>query len=333
MFGRSKEGTWTPQVVVALAVTRDGLPVRSWVLPGNTTDVTTVKEVKKDLRGWNLSRAMFVADAGMNSEDNRSELARACGKYILACRMSSVSEIKKKVLTRRGPYTEIKDNLHCKEVVVGDGERRKRYILCHNPSEAERTRKHREIVVEELKQILDSHPKKNATAGWAAKLRASKRYGKYLSVSKNDTIRIDKTKIREAKKYDGKWVIETNDDTITMADAAFGYRSLMVIERCFRSLKKTQIQMTPMFHWLPHRIVSHVKICVLALLIERYAELQCKTSWHHISDSLDKLQASEFFSNKFRFYKRNEIPQETRNILKKLQINMPKQVLSVVKHS
>lgn len=333
MFGRSKEGTWTPQVVVALAVTRDGLPVRSWVLPGNTTDVATVKQVKKDLRGWNLSRAMFVADAGMNSEDNRSELARACGKYILACRMSSVSEIKKKVLTRRGPYTEIKANLHCKEVVVGDGERRRRYVLCYNPGEAERTRKHRERVVEDLTQILDSHPEKNATASWAAKLRASRRYGKYLSVSKNGAIRIDKAKIREAKKYDGKWVIETNDDTITLADAACGYRSLMVIERCFRSLKKAQIQMTPMYHWLPHRIVSHVKICVLALLIERYAELQCETSWHHIAETLGRLQASEFFSNKFRFYRRNEIPQQALNMLEKLKINVPKQVLSVVKHS
>ncbi len=48
MFGRSKEGTWTPQMVVALAVTRDGLPVRSWVLPGNTSDAATVKKVRDD---------------------------------------------------------------------------------------------------------------------------------------------------------------------------------------------------------------------------------------------------------------------------------------------
>jgi hypothetical protein len=50
-FGRAKEGNWGPQVVVALAVTREGLPVRSWVFPGNTTDVDTVAQVRKDLRG------------------------------------------------------------------------------------------------------------------------------------------------------------------------------------------------------------------------------------------------------------------------------------------
>jgi len=81
-FGHSKEGTLSTQVVVALAVTREGIPVRSQVLPGNTTDVNTVEQVRADLRGWNLGRAMFVADSGMNSQDNHTELSRACGKYI-----------------------------------------------------------------------------------------------------------------------------------------------------------------------------------------------------------------------------------------------------------
>jgi hypothetical protein len=53
-FGHAKEGMWAPQVVVALAVTSDGIPVRSWVLPCNTSDVATVKQVRDDLRGWRL---------------------------------------------------------------------------------------------------------------------------------------------------------------------------------------------------------------------------------------------------------------------------------------
>jgi hypothetical protein len=83
-FGHAKEGHWAPQVLVALAVTRDGIRARSWVLPGNTADVTTLAKVRADLRGWNLGRAMFVADAGMNSTDNRAELAKAYDKYLLA---------------------------------------------------------------------------------------------------------------------------------------------------------------------------------------------------------------------------------------------------------
>ena len=326
-FGHSKEGTWSTQVVVALAVTREGIPVRSWVLPGNTTDVNTVEKVRSDLRGWNLGRAMFVADSGMNSQDNRTELSRACGKYMLACRMANVAEIKRDVLPKKGRYTVFKDNLQAKEVIVGDGVRRKRYILCFNPKEAKRQRKHREEVVALLERELESHPKSEASAQWAIGLLASRRYKRYLRVTKSGLIRIDRGAIRQAAKYDGKWVLETNDDTISLEDAAMGYKGLMVIERCFRSLKRTQIKMTPMYHWLSRRIESHVKICVLALMIERIAERTCGQPWSKICRALKQLQVTKFFHLNNRVYLRNEISADTRNILKKLDIKPPKQLI------
>ena len=328
-FGHSKEGTWSPQVVVALAVTSDGIPVRSWVLPGNTADVATVDRVRADLRGWNLGRALFVADAGMNSETNRDELARACGKYLLACRMANVAEIDREVLSKRGRYNVIRDNLHAKEVIVGDGERRKRYILCYNPREAERQRHHREMIVKTLEAELESHRDHRATAQWAIELLASRRFKRYLRITKANQVRIDKAAIGQAAKYDGKWVIETNDDTIKLEDAASGYKGLMVIERCFRSLKRTQIKMMPMYHWASRRIEAHVKICVLALMIERVAELECGMPWHQIRRELNRLQITEFFDLNNRVLMRNEIPDTTSNILKKLNIKTPPQVLSI----
>jgi transposase len=328
-FGHSKEGTWTPQVVVALAVTREGIPVRSWVFPGNTADVSTVEQIRSDLRGWKLGRAIFVADSGMNSEDNRTELAKACGKYLLACRMASVAEIKREVLTKRGRYSVFADNLQAKEVIVGDGERRTRYILCYNPKEAERQKKHREAILEILKDELDSHKDLTATAQWAINLLASRRYKRYLSISKRGNIRLDMAKVNEAATYDGKWVIETNDDTISLEDATRGYKGLMIIERCFRSLKRTQIKMMPMYHWATRRIEAHVKICVLALMIERIAELNCNMPWHQISRALDELQVTEFFDLNNRVLMRNEMPTSTRNIFKLLKITPPKQVLDL----
>ena len=330
-FGHGKEGFWAPQVVVALAVTREGIPVRSWVLPGNTADVSTVEMVRSDLRGWSLGRAMFVADSGMNCQDNRTELARACGKYLLACRMANVTEIKREVLSKRGRYTVFKDNLHAKEVIVGDGERRKRYILCYNPKEAERQRKHRQMIVELLEDELARHKDRSATAQWAIELLASRRFKRYLRILKSGKVRIDRSAVREAEKYDGKWVIETNDDTISLEDAACGYKSLMVIERCFRSLKRTQIKMTPMYHWASRRIEAHVKICVLALLVERIAELACGTPWHRIRRALEKLQVTEFFDLNHRVLMRNELPDDTRNILKLLKITPPRQVVHLEK--
>ena len=60
-------------------MTCEGLPVRSRVFPGNTSDMATVAKVKADLKGWKLGRALFVGDGGLNSEENRHELAKACG--------------------------------------------------------------------------------------------------------------------------------------------------------------------------------------------------------------------------------------------------------------
>ncbi len=331
-WGKAKEGGWAVQVVVALAVTREGLPVRCWVFPGKTTDVKTIEQIRADLRGWKLGRALLVADAGMNSRENRAELGRACGKYLLATRLGGVAEIKQEVLSARGRFKVIQENLHAKEVIVGDGERRRRYILCYNPKEAERQQRHRAQRLAELEAELARHPDKNATAQWAIELLASGRYKRYLTTTAKGQIRIDRAAIRQAQRYDGKWVLETNDDTISLEDAASGYKGLLVIERCFRSLKQTQIKMTPMYHWLPNRIEAHVRICVLALLIERVAELACGQSWLRIRHALDDLQATEFHTPTQIFFRLNEVSPALRQLFQSLAIPLPKRVLAISGH-
>jgi transposase len=328
-LGYAKEGTWSPQVVVALAVTREGLPVRSWVFPGNTVDVTTVARIKDDLRGWKLGRAIFVADAGMNSENNRLELARGVGKYVLAMPMGSVAEVKEVVLSRPGRYRPIEDNLLAKEVIVGEGERRRRYIVCFNPQEAKRQAKHRTQVIEALKAELARHPDPRATAKWAMELLTSGRYGRYLQVTDTGQVRLDPQAIQKAQRLDGKWVLLTNDDTLSIQDTALAYKSLMVIERCFRSLKRGQIYLGPMYHRLPQRIEAHVKICVLALLIQRVVEHTTGESWFQLRHRLNSLQVTEFRTATHLFFHRNEPTRGLRSLFKKLDILMPKQVLAV----
>lgn len=71
------------------------------------------------------------------------------------------------MLSHRGRYTVIHDHLHAKEVIVGDGERRRRYILCYNPQQAQRQRQHRAQVLASLEAELSQHPEPKATAQWA----------------------------------------------------------------------------------------------------------------------------------------------------------------------
>jgi hypothetical protein len=126
--GYSKNGrTDAPQIVVGLAVTREGIPVRHWVFPGNTVDVSTVQQIRTDLRGWRMSRCVFVGDAGMVSERNLEELSRGGGKYIVCMPTGREKEVAEDVLSRAGRFKQVAPDLRVKEVVVGDGERRRRY--------------------------------------------------------------------------------------------------------------------------------------------------------------------------------------------------------------
>ena len=159
---------------------------------------------------------------------------------------------------------------------------------------------------------------------------ASGRYRRYLKIeAATNRLAINRQAVREAARPDGKWVLITNDDTITLEDAASGYQGLLVIERCFRTLKSTQIKLTPMYYWLPSRIEAHIKICVLALLLARVAERQCQLPWKRIREDLGTLQVTEFQTPNFRFFQRFEPTANLLSTIKSLEISMPKPVLSI----
>ncbi len=71
-----------PQVVIGLAVTREGIPIRCWCWPGNTHDATVIEGVKRNLVGWKLGRVITVVDTGFVSEENLRILQRTGGHYI-----------------------------------------------------------------------------------------------------------------------------------------------------------------------------------------------------------------------------------------------------------
>src|SRR6202521_1691199 len=328
--GHSKEGRDNqPQVIIALAVTRDGMPVRSWVLPGDTADVATVARIKDDLRAWQLGSCVFVGDAGMYSAENLAALSRGLGRYILAVPMRKVKEVEVGVLTRPGRYKPVADNLQVKEVVVGEGERRRRYVLCLNPEEAKRQRLHREQVLIELTAELnllrereDDHPKAACT------LLTSRRYGRYLSADYLGRPRLDADKVKAAEKFDGKFVVISNDDTLSAENIALGYKGGWIIESCFRRMKQTGLQVRPMFHWTPRRIEAHVKLCVLALQVQRAAEMRCQLPWTRIAHALGGLKAVRYRCESRTIVQRSKITAEL-SALKTLKVSVPKQILLV----
>lgn len=330
--GLSKNGrSDAPQIVVGLAVTRDGFPVRHWVFPGNTVDVNTVAQVKDDLRGWKLSRCVFVGDAGMVSQENLKKLSESGGKYILCMPMRRGDEVTHEVLQRPGRYQKVADNLRVKEVVVGEGERRRRYVVCHNPEEEKRQRAHRRQVLHELEAELSSlkqmrgerHSKR------VCQLRASRRYGRYLRLTKGGLLRLDAAKRRSEEQLDGKFVVHSNDDTLTPADLALGYKQLQRVEEAWRSLK-SGLRLRPVYHWAVHRIHAHVALSVLALLLERVIEQACGDTWRNIRADLNQIKLAQLLSPHGEVWQVTEPSPEASNHLKCLEIKKPPAVLHLV---
>jgi hypothetical protein len=328
--GKAKNGRGdVPQIVVGLAVTRDGMPVRHWVFPGNTVDVTTVEQVKKDLRGWRLSRCVFVGDAGMVSAENLRTLSLGGGKYIVCMPISPGAEVTTQVMTRPGRYQQVAENLRVKEVWVGDGERRRRYVVCHNPDEVVRQRKHRARVLKELEAELASlrqvtgedHSKR------ACGLISSKRFGRYIRKTKTGKLAISRSAVREAEKRDGKFVVHSNDDTLTAEDLALGYKQLMEVERAWRRLK-CGLKMRPVYHWAPHRIHAHVALTVLALTLQRAAEIDCGDTWRNIRDDLKQVKLAQLMGPHGAVFQVTEPTPQAAKRLKDLQIHKPPEIVA-----
>ena len=329
--GYAKNGrSDVPQVVVGLAVTRDGFPVRHWVFPGNTVDVTTVQKVKADLKEWRLGRCLFVGGAGMVSAANLKTLSRGGGKYLLCMPMGRGDEVTRAVLSRPGRYQVAAENLHVKDVVVGDGERRRRYAVCFNPEEAKRQREHRAQVLSELEAELESLQQTDSDrhSKRVCELRASGRYGRYLKLRAGHKLVIDHARAKEQERYDGKFVVHSNDDTLSAEDMALGYKQQQRVEEAWRTLK-SGLRLRPMFHWAPHRIHANVALSVLALLIERAAEHACGDTWRNIRDDLKTMKLAQLLSPNGTVWQVTDPSPATSKRLKSLNIKPPPPILKL----
>jgi hypothetical protein len=296
-YGHSKDHRPDlPQIVIGLAVTREGIPVRVWCWPGNTNDHSVLPEVKDGLRGWRLGRVVTVVDRGFSSADNLDYLRRAGGHWIAGERMRDGSAAARQVLSRQGRYQQVRDNLRVKEVRL-DATPDKRWIICHNPVEAERDAAQRDVAVARLEAELErlrATRAKNTKPGDEAHRRAEcalrdhPTLGRYLRQTPTGRLLIDRAAVCAEQRLDGKYLLSTSDPDLSAEDVALGYTNLLEAERGFRDLKST-LALRPVFHRIEPRIRAHVLLCWLALLLVRVAERRCDTTWRRIATELGRV--------------------------------------------
>jgi hypothetical protein len=313
-----------PQVVVGMAVTREGIPIRCWCWPGSTGDQALIRQVKKDLRAWKLSRVVWVADRGFQSAENRRYLQRGGGHYIIGEKLRGESKEAAAALARQGRYRAVAGNLRVKEVVVDDATMRDRFVVCHNPEQAERDAAERDRLVEHLTETIAGSDELSATARAELRGQISTKPGlkRYLRTTKTGLLRIDRTAIARQAHLDGKFLLRTSDPTLSAEDVALGYKQLLEVERGWRDMKHV-LDLRPVYHHLEQRIRAHVTLCWLALLLVRIAETRTGDTWPSLRDELELLHLGTFTSPTATVTRRTDTTSAQRRILAALGLDEP----------
>jgi hypothetical protein len=334
-FGKSKDHRDDlPQVVIAMAVTRDGIPVRCWTFAGNTGDQKIIRTVKDDLGSWNLRRLVWVADAGFASAANRAYLTRGGGHYIHAEKLRHTNTEAAAALARPGRFRGVADNLRVKEAwvapggVTNEGARAERFVVCHNPEAAERDEAVRERLIEHLEGLIagsDAWPDRRRDE-LVGSLKGKPGLRRLLRRTKSGLLRIDRAAAQREAHYDGKWLLRTSDLTLTAEDLAAAYKQLLAVERGWRDCKSS-LGLRPVYHHREDRIRAHVQLCWLALLLIRVAETRAGDTWRNLRHELDRMHLVTLATGDGRVAQRSALTGDQKTILAALDLPEPPKYL------
>jgi hypothetical protein len=312
------------QMVVGAVVDDSGRPICCEMWPGNTADVKTLIPIADRLRKrFHIYRFCIVADRGMISAETMKQLEdpERSLPYILGARMRKVNKIKRDVLSRSGRYKEIypegsksKDPapLKVKEVWTGG----QRYIVCLNAKQARKDVADRQIIVDALQERINSGPK--AMIG-------NNGYRKYLKVARG-SFTIDKKKVQEDKRFDGKWVLKTNTD-LSPQQVALKYKQLWHVEHVFRDLKNI-LETRPVFHQRDETIRGHVFCSFLSLALRkeldrRLEQAGCNFEWADIKQDLKSLQETVIEDNGKRLAVRTQCAGSCGKVFQSVKVAVP----------
>ena len=325
-YGKSKDSRDDlPQVVIGLAVTREGIPVRVWCWPGSTADSALIRQVKTDMRDWSLGRVIWVADRGFTSRENRKFLQEGAGGYIIGEKLRSGSAEAKAALSRQGRYKAVAGNLQVKEVRLPDAG--DRFIICFNPDQAVRDAAVRGKMITALEETIAGSDKLTVVkrAELRGKISTMPGLNRFLRVTPGGLLRADRARAKAEENLDGKYLLRSADPHMTAEDIAAGYKQLLEVERGWRDMKSV-LDLRPVYHRLEERIRAHVLLCWLALLLIRVAENQAGQTWPAMRRELQRISIGTFTGPAGTFRQRTDIPKTTRDLLTALKIDVPRKI-------
>ena len=258
------------QIVIALVVTPEGLPLAYEVLPGNTADSTTLRGfLDKIERQYGKARRIWLMDRGVPSEDVLAEMRAADPPvhYLVGTPKGRLSRLERELLSK--PWQEARTGVQVK-LLPQDGEL---YVYAESVHRVakERAMRRRQLkrLWARLKQLASmtlSREELLMKLGAARSQSPSAWRLVAIDIAKNSAdfdYRLDKKKLRQTRRREGRYLLRTNLALNDPAQLWSLYLQLVAVEEAFRNLKG-DLAIRPIFHQQEQRIEAHVFIAFLA---------------------------------------------------------------------
>ena len=329
-LGFSKDGKHQhAQIMLAVIVTTDGLPIDYQEFPGNCFEGHTLIPALDELRKrYDIGKVILVADAALMNKINLQELNDKNIQYVIAARIKNTDKTIKQDVFDIESYEVIgnttdNDELKAKTITAKNGDK---LIAYHSTKRARKDEHDRQKDLQKIEKYLHSSAKSKLTGSLKKP---------YVKISKSCKIEIDLDKLNIAKQYDGFFGLQTNIKDPNPLEMISTYRGLWQVEQTFR-IAKTNLEIRPIFHYTPSRIRAHLVICYMALALIRYVEFtlkykNCHTPCDRLHELLGKMRKTRIIDQKDMAFEILENPSaeltaELMPIYKALKITWPKKL-------
>jgi transposase len=288
--GYSKDGKFNQaQVVLALMVTKEGLPVGYKAFSGDTFDGHTLIPVLKEIKEhYNLDKVVYVADAGMFNRDNLKEfetLDEHKMTYIVGARIKNLPKSLQTDIKNIDNYTQLDNNT---KVAIFEYQGKK-LLVSYSIKRANKDKYEREKGIEKLRVKLSKEKSVKSQL-------SNQGYKKYLQLTpkeKNTTencdlsITLNEDKIEEDALWDGLKGILTNDYKLSNEELLHQYSNLWQVEESFR-ITKHDLKVRPIYHYKESRIKAHLAISFMAYTLVRHLEHKVRLQYKKLSPKVIK---------------------------------------------
>jgi transposase len=266
------------QVNYSLLTDERGCPVSISTFPGNTSDTRTLMPQAERLQSrFNLKSVVLVGDRGMISQKQIDELNGHAGmEWITALKAGAI----RKLMDVGTLQLTLFDEHNLFELTHPDfpGEK---LVACRNADLAYRRKHKREALLKATTEALEKIQQMIARGYLKDKDKIGVRVGRVinqykmakhfkLEITENQfSFAVDEEKVSEETALDGIYVIRTSlTDTLSAEDAVRHYKELSQVERAFRSIKTTDLEVRPIRHYQEQRVKMHLFICMLAYYVK-----------------------------------------------------------------